>query len=86
MSRIFTTTACLLTLCGPAAFAQTSMTNTSPSMSAPNDGRPSQMAPKPKTPSRDSQNMGPAMASPNTTAGKQETTPPVPNTSSNTSQ
>jgi hypothetical protein len=87
MKHILTTAACLLTLAGPAAFAQTTMTNTNPSMQAPAAGQPAQMAPKPMTPSTDPQKMdsNASMSSP-TAVGKQDTTPPggmSPNTASN---
>ena len=57
MSRVITTAACLLTLCGPAALAQTTMTNTNPSQQAPAAGRPAQMAPKPATSNTEPQTM-----------------------------
>jgi len=86
MSRIFTTAACLLTLCGPAALAQTSMSNANTgmsgsSMSATPAGRPSDTGTTAKAPNTDAQQTG--MVSPSTS--KQN--PPngvSPNTSSNT--
>ncbi len=81
MSRIFTTAACLLTLCGPAAFAQTSMSNTNSSTPGTTAGRPSETSPTAKAPNGDAQQTG--MVSPSTS--KQN--PPngvSPNTSSNT--